>query len=160
MFEYLLLVPLVSQQIAFLFERNMKLEFISLMLRIKNNQNIYKLKNKYFKKFCRKSKLIVKLLLWLLFIACVFVNIIPYDYLSIEVYFDSEMDFSLIKLIMNYILFIICLTYGQALVMYYWTILYLNHHFQQIKEQIQQCVKTGNSQLLIDAIHEHYFFTE
>jgi hypothetical protein len=44
--------------------------------------------------------------------------------------------------------------------MYYWTTLYLNHHFQQIKEQIQQCVKSGNSQLLIDAMHAHYFFTE
>jgi prepilin signal peptidase PulO-like enzyme (type II secretory pathway) len=130
----------------------MKLEFISLMLKIKNNQNIYKFKNKYFKKFCRKSKLIIKLLLGPLFIAFVFVNIIPYGYLSIEAYFDSKMDFSLIKLIMNYILFIICLTHGVALdwltlVMCYWTTLYLKYHFQQIKEQIQECVITGNSQL-------------
>jgi hypothetical protein len=47
-----------------------------------------------------------------------------------------------------------------ALVMYFWTTLYLKYHFKQIKEQVQECVKTGNLQLLIDAIHEHNYFTE
>ncbi len=107
----------------------------------------------------------VKVFLGPLFIAGVIVNIIPYGYLSIEAYFDSEMDFSLIKLIINYILLTICLSDGAALfwitlVMYYWTTLYLKYHFQQIKEQIQQCVKTGNSGLLIDSIREHNYFTE
>ena len=44
--------------------------------------------------------------------------------------------------------------------MYFWTTLYLKYHFQQIRETIQRCVKTGDSILLIDAIHEHNYFTE
>jgi hypothetical protein len=107
----------------------------------------------------------VKVFLGPLFIKGVIVNIIPYGYLSIKGYFDSEMDFSLIKLTINYMLFTICLSHGIALVwialvMYYWTTLYLKYHFQQIKEQIQQCVKTGSSGLLIDSIREHNYLTE
>jgi hypothetical protein len=75
------------------------------------------------------------------------------------------MNFSLIGLIINYVLFTICWIHciaiiWIALVVYFWTILYLKYHFQQIRETIQHCVKTGNSTLLIDAIHEHNYFTE
>ncbi len=140
---------------------NMKLEFIPLVMRLKNNQNIYKLNDKYFEKFCRKSKFIVKLLLGPLFIACILVNIIPYGYLSIEAYFDPEMDFSLIELIINYILFTICFSHSIAIswasvVVCYISTLYLKYHFKQI----QECVETGNTMLLIDTIHEHNYFTE
>jgi hypothetical protein len=75
------------------------------------------------------------------------------------------MNFSSIGLIINYVLFNIsnihCVAIiWIALVMFLWTILYLKYHFQQIRETIHHCVKTGNSILLIDAIHEHNYFTE
>jgi hypothetical protein len=81
----------------------MKFELISLLQRMKNNQNIYKLNEKYYGKFCRNSKLIVKIILGPLFIAGVLLNVIPLSYLSLKAYFDSEMNFSLIGLIINYV---------------------------------------------------------
>jgi hypothetical protein len=121
---------------------------------MKNNQLIYKLNDKYFAKFSRQTRFVAKVCLGPLFIVGVLINIIPYGYLSFEAYFDPEMDFSLIKLIINYMLYNICVTHGIALVwfglvMYYWTTLYLKYHFQQVKEQIEECVKTGNPQSLI-----------
>ncbi len=38
--------------------------------------------------------------------------------------------------------------------------LHLKYHFKQIEEEIQECVKTGNSRLIIDTNHEHKYFTE
>jgi hypothetical protein len=165
MYGCFILLPTVGQQTLIIFEKNMKLEVISLLLRIKNNQLIYKLNDKYTAKFSRQTRIVAKVFLGPLFIVAVLINIIPYGYLSIEAYFDPKMDFSLIKLIINYILFTIFVNHGiayvwLALVVFFYTTLYLKYHFQQIKEQIQECVKTGNPQLLIDAIHEHNYFTE
>jgi hypothetical protein len=69
------------------------------------------------------------------------------------------------KSVTNYVLLTICGNHCIAiiwisLVMFLWTTLYLKYHFQQIRETIQRCVKTGDSILLIDAIHEHNYFTE
>jgi hypothetical protein len=165
MYGFMMFIFLVSQQTSIIFERNMKFEFISLISRIKNNEEIYKLNEKYFEKFCRRVKLVTKLFFGPLFIAIVLIIIVPFGYLSIKAYFDSEMDFSLIKLMINYITFAILIIHGVAIaciafVMYYLTTLYLKYHFLQIKEQIQRCVTTGNSGLLIDAIHEHNYFTQ
>jgi hypothetical protein len=55
-------LAIVGQQTAITFERNMKFEFISLLQRMKNNQNIYKLNDKYDEKFRRNSKFIVKII--------------------------------------------------------------------------------------------------
>jgi hypothetical protein len=159
------LIGIVGQQTFITFERNMKFEFISLLQRMKNNQNIYKLNDKYYGKFRRNSKFIVKIILGPLFIATVFINAIPFTYLSLEAYFDSQMNFSSIGLIINYVLLNINCIHCMAIifiafVMFLWTILYLKYHFQQIRETIQHCVKTGDSILLIDAIHEHNYFTE
>jgi hypothetical protein len=165
MYGLFISLAIVAQQTSITFERNMKFEFISLLQRMKNNQNIYKLNDKYYGKFRRNSKFIAKIILGPLFIAGVLSNVIPFSYLSLKAYFDSEMNFSSIGLMINYILFTICWIHciaiiWIALVMYLWTILYLKYHFQQIRETIQYCVETGNSILLIDAIHEHNYFTE
>jgi hypothetical protein len=143
----------------------MKFEFISLLQRMKNNQNIYKLNDKYDEKFRRNSKLIVKIILGPAYIATVFINVIPFTYLTLKALFDSQMNFSSIGLIINYVLFNISNIHCVAillmgLVVFLWTTLYLKYHFQQIRETIQHCVKAGDSILLIDAIHEHNYFTE
>jgi hypothetical protein len=158
-------LAIVAQQTSIIFESNKKFEWFSLLQRMKNNQNIYKLNDKYYGKFRRNSKFIVKIILGPLFIVDVLLSVIPLIYLSLKAYFDSEMNFSSIGLIINYVLFTICSIHCIAIifiafVMFLWTILYLKYHFQQIRETIQHCVKTGDSLLLIDAIHEHNYFTE
>jgi hypothetical protein len=165
MYGLCILTAIVGQQTSLTFERNMKFEWFSLLQRMKNNQNIYKLNDKYYGKFRRNSKFIVKIILGPIFIVGVLLNTIPFSYLSLKAYFDSEMNFSSICLTINYVLLTICwihcsTIFAIGVVMNFWTVLYLKYHFQQIRETIQHCVKTGNSILLIDAIHEHNYFTE
>jgi hypothetical protein len=165
MYGLMILPAIVTQQILITFEKNMKFEWFSLLQRMKNNHNIYKLNDKYYGKFSRNSKFIVKIILGPIFIVGVLLNVIPFTYLSLKAYFDSQMNFSSIILIINYVLLTICwfhcsTIFAISVVMNFWTVLYLKYHFQQIRETIQHCVKTGNSTLLIDAIHEHNYFTE
>jgi len=158
------LLAIVAQQTSITFERNMKFEFLSLVIRMKNNQNIYQLNDKYSEKFSKNFKLIFKMIIKPLWIAGILLNVIPYGYISIEAYFNSRMNFSAIGLMINYVFFTIiwyrCISIVRiVLVIYVWTVLYLKYNFDQIREKVQHCVKTANSKLIIDAIREHNYFT-
>ncbi len=82
-----------------------------------------------------------------------------------KAYFDSDLKFPLIKLLINFVLNAIWfkhfVSFTSVLVLLCAiTSLHLKYSFQQIKDKVRECVKSGNSHQLIDAIHEHNYCSE
>jgi len=145
-------------------EINMKLELWSYFHRIRFGQNKYKLEDRYYRKFCKISKFLIKLGTGPLYRAGILALLIPYGILSIMAYFYSDMNLSITNLVLSNLLQMDYVIHGTALclmgsIAYIVVSLHLKYHFKQIKDQIQECVKSGNYRHLIDTIHEHNYWS-
>jgi len=130
-----------------------------------DNKTKYKLEHRYYLKFCKISKFLTSSVIRLVYRAIVFIPMIIAIIITIKAYLDPDMDFSIITLILNLVLFFIWASHCAAVLLggfIYVNIilLYFNYEFRQIKEKIQKCIKSKNSCLVIDAIHEHNYYSK
>jgi len=128
-------------------ERKNECELLEILHRIMNSEE-YLLNSKYLKKFSLKSKLAVRamiiglnLILFLAFmIAIVFAT---------TAYFDPEMDFSIIIIMIWFLIIIISLYYAFSVlfianVYTYIVSLYMKYRFRQIQDFIEIYLERGN----------------
>jgi len=80
-------------------------------------------------------------------------------------YFNSELDFSAINLVISEIVLIIwtehiaaiCVT---SIIFLYISTLHMKYNFRQIKDRMKQCIKSGNLFQLMNAIHKHKYYSD
>jgi len=161
----LALVAVFGQYLLVTCESKDSLSFNIFLQKIKYNQDENKLKLTYYLKFCKMSKFVVKLFLGPCFKVIIYTAVIITIFSSIKAYSDPNMDFSITALILSFVFVIIWLKHSFAVILgsfiyIYVTTLHLKYQFKQIKDQIQKCVKSGNSRLIVNAIHKHNYCSE
>jgi len=158
------LMGVIGQHIILYYEKKMDLSFVIFLKEVMDNTTEYRLQHRYYLRFCKISKFLVRWPLLLVYKAGVSILMTLYLILTIKAYLDPDMDFSIIAMILPCLLNYFCFTHYAAflLVSFIWmtaSILYFKYEFKQIKVKIQECVKSRNSRHLIDAIHEHNYCT-
>jgi len=153
------------QYIFLNFEKNQNSEFLTLLRRIGNNTIEYKLEDKYYRKFCKKLKFAVKYLLGPIYLVSVYSPTISLAFLKMIACFDPNMDFSLITLILIFLMEYNCLRHGWsvawgAIVSSYMIVLHIYYYLRQTADRTKECVESGNSRLLINTIHEHNYYSD
>ena len=146
------------------FESSRKFEVISFLHKIQTNR-IQNLENKYYYKFCLKSKIIAKNILEPSIWAAALLLIIAFWASSVFAYYDPNMEYSLIGLIVWNIIMPIWLTYIIAngylgYILYYISVLYLKYQFRQLNDKIKNCIITRNTSQVLMAIEEHHYYTK
>jgi hypothetical protein len=144
---------------ALVYEKNEKMEIISYLNQIQNNSNDLKLKQRYYSKFCKESKFLVKSLRIIYRINGT-IPVFLYGFLSVKAFLDPDLNFSSIKLLVNFMLYTIWIQNCAAVSLTSYIIciitpLHLKYRFKQIMDEIQECFKSGNSYQLMKAIREH-----
>jgi hypothetical protein len=129
------------------------------------NRNQYGLRNRYYYKFCLKSKFMAKFFLGPFFRISVFALTFFYMSLIIKAYFDSDFEFPIIKSILSTTVLLIWLKHCFAVVWAAFVILYiislhLKYNFRQLKDIMKGNLKSGNLVLLMDAIREHNHYSK
>ncbi len=148
----------------FIFFEN-RSEFKPILQMYSTNRNHYGLENQYYRKFCQKSKFMVKFVLGPLFRIAVFGPIIFYVVLIIKAYFDSDFKFPIIKSILSAIVILIWLNHCFAVVWagfvgFYIMSLHLKYNFRQIKDSMKRSLRSRNLVLLMDLFHRHNHYSE
>jgi len=161
----LALIAVFGQYVYLTSEQKMGFLYYTFLQKIKNNQDENKLKHTYYLKFCKRSKFVVKWFLGPCFKITVYIPLIILMISSIIAFFDPDMDFSMTALALTFVLVSITFKHSLAIifgsfVFIYVTTLHLKYQFIQIKDQIQKCAKSGNSRLLINAIHKHNYCSQ
>ncbi len=129
------------------------------------NRYHYRLSDRYYRKFCLKSRFMAKYVLGLLIKAIVFGSILSYISLIIKAYFDSDFEFSIIIAIINTIVLFFWLNHCFAVIWGGFVILFivslhLRYSFRQIKDQMKQNLRFENLVLIIDKIHKHDYYSK
>ena len=146
-------------------EYNYLLDVIVFLNDIKRHRNKYSLSAKYMQRFGIYSKLMTKYILNQIFYSLSILTSMVMICPTIIAYLDSNMDFSLICIILWDIITIIfninffSITAG-GFGIWFLTSLYLKYQYFEINEQIEESLKYRNVGLLIDAITKHDFVSQ
>jgi hypothetical protein len=152
----------LSQYVPLFVEYKLDVKFAEYLLKIGFNEGPYKLEHRYYLEFCKKSRLMIRYasgpFFWIVF----YVPMITFLILSIIAYLDTDMNFSIFTITIAYIMLFVWFRHSIAGIMscfcaIYMASLYLKLNFKQIKARIQECIESGNSRVLIEAIHEHNY---
>jgi len=159
------LLGLTVRQIILYYDHKMGLTFLPFLKEIMDNTTEYKLEHRNYLRFCKRSKFLIKLSVGLIYRALVSTFLACMVFLSIKAYMDPDVDFSITSLFLGFVLFYIAIRHYLATLIagfIYVAIssLYLKYGFRQIKVKIQECIESGISHPVIDAIHEHNYCTE
>jgi len=140
-------------------------EFKPIIQMYSSNRKQYGLRNRFYFKFCLKSKFMAKYFLGPFFKLAVFSITIIYVGLIVKAYIDSDFKFPIITSILSTILLFIWLDHCFAVVwvgvvMFYIATLHLKYNFRQIKNEMKQILRSGKSIPVINEIHEHTHYSE
>jgi hypothetical protein len=129
------------------------------------NRYHYGLSDRYYRKFCLKSRFMAKYILGPFFKTIVFVLVLSHIVLVIKAYFDSDFEFSLMRAIVNTILISFWCNHCIAViwagfVIFYIVSLHLKYSFRQMKDMMKQNLRFQNSVLIIDKIHKHDYYSK
>jgi hypothetical protein len=129
------------------------------------NRYHYELSDRYYRKFCLKSRLMAKYILGPLFRATLFGFILIYISLIVKAYFDSDFEFSIIIAIVNIIVVFVLLNHYIAVFCVGFIILciaslHLKYSFRQMKDMMKQNLRYQNSVLIMDKIHKHDYYSK
>jgi len=165
MIECLALIGIFDNLLGIYCEAKVKLDIPIFLQKIKNNESEYKLQPRYFNEFCKKSKLIVRLFLGPALRISSSVGILFVIFLSIKGYLDPDMNFSIIFMIITIPLKYFWLHHCLATISFYTALFYIAtlhfiYQYKQVKDRVQECVKSKISRLLIEAINDHNRCTE
>jgi hypothetical protein len=108
---------------ALVYEKNEKMEIISYLNQIQNNSNDLKFEQRCYSKFCKESKFLVKSLRIIYRPVPVFL----YGVLSVKAFLDPDLNFSSIKLLVNFMLYTIWIQNCAAVSITSYIILYISH---------------------------------
>jgi hypothetical protein len=126
------------------------------------NRYHHGLSDRYYRKFCLKSRFLTKYCLGLFVRTIVLGIILFYIGLIIKAYFDSDFEFSIIIAIVNTIVVFFWFNHCFAvvwvgIVIFYILSLHLKYSFRQIKDMMKQNIRYENS-VLIDKIHKYDYY--
>jgi hypothetical protein len=153
----------IGQMIFFNFENC--LEMKPILHLYSTNRYHYRLSDRYYRKFCLKSRFMAKYFLGPFYRSMVFGLILFYIGLTIKAYFDSDFEFSIIITIPNAIVLFVWINHCFAVVwvgvvFLYIISLHLKYSFRQLKDMMKQNLKSRNLVLLIDKIHKHDYYSK
>jgi hypothetical protein len=86
------------------YEKNKKMEIFSYLNKIHKNLDSIKLEHRYYSKFCKTSKFLVKHILGFNYYLLFIIPLIHEVFKSVKAYFDPDLKFPLIKLLINFLL--------------------------------------------------------
>jgi len=129
-------------------EHENKCKIIKILHLIMNSEE-YQLGTKYKEKFCSIYKLAVRIMI-------IFRNMVLFfNYSAILIftsiaYFDSDMNFSIIIMLIWHVIVVISFYYAISVyficgVYTYLTLLYIKYRFQQVQDLIEIYLKRGNT---------------
>jgi len=164
-FISLALTGAIGQWILLYYEKESGLSFMTFLQEVMDNTTQYKLEPRNYIRFCKISKFLIRWFIGPFFKVLILIQPIILTPLLIKAYFDPDMDFSIITLILSFLLFLIWFRHCFALALstfIFITIssLYFKYQFRQIKEKIKKYIKLDFSCLIIGAINEHKYCTQ
>ncbi len=125
----------------------------------------YGLSDRYYRKFCLKSRFMSKYFLGPFFRTIIFGLTLLYIGLTIMAYFDSDFEFSITIATLNTIVMLLFFNHCFAIVcvgfvIFYIVSLHLKYSFRQTKDMMKQNLRYENSVLIMDKIHKHDYYSK